>query len=122
MGKILTSKEISIKIKDQYNWLIKSILDKNDCIFHNIDSSLLILRINFSVITETEPKEYINLSEGKQRFVVRNFNQVIEIFKLLNLYKDSYVDNLEIEYKIATDKNLDMAVFMRVSCLKPINL
>ena len=107
MGNILTSEEISLKIKEQYNWLVKSMLDKNEYIFHNIDSSLLILRIDFSIIQETEPQLYLNLGGGKQRFVVRDFNHVIELFNLLNLNKDSYIENLECQYKLITDRKPD---------------
>lgn len=113
----LTTKEIVENIKVVYREFSNQILNDNPLLFGLTEATPTIL-IAFEKKVPNDKNKYFN--ERSSYFYVSNYDQVIDILKMLKIHREVSESEILNKYKkITFDEN--KSVYLKVTSFKPIN-
>lgn len=114
MKEKLENKEIADKIKTSYINTFNSQIKKNKSLFGYSKDSL---RINISINKEIPGNGPIYSCEEFQCYKVNNFEDVVDIFKILELYEDGFESFIRSEvFNVYNDFTPKNGFYLRVAC------
>lgn len=110
----LSTEEIVKSIKTVYNNLSDRVLRENFLLFGLKEETPTIL-INFENSVPNKKNKFFN--ETHSFYLVKDYNQIIDILKELNIFREESESEIIKEYtKIISD-----SIYLTVTCFKPIN-